>query len=61
MKSGQKIRDYVLEKRIGTGGVGEVWRAVHKRLNKPVAIKLILPHLCRDENVYQRFEPPPVT
>jgi serine/threonine protein kinase len=44
MKSGQKIRDYVLETQIGTGGVGEVWRARHERLNKPVAIKFIVRH-----------------
>ena len=51
-----KIRDYILEKQIGIGGVGEVWRARHERLNIPVAIKLIQAHLCRDGNIYQRFE-----
>ncbi|MGH7929258.1 MAG: protein kinase domain-containing protein, partial [Candidatus Binatia bacterium] len=55
MKTGERIRDYVLERRIGAGGVGEVWRARHERLNKPVAIKLILPHLYQDENIYNRF------
>ena len=55
MKPGDRVRDYVLEKRIGAGGVGEVWRARHERLNKPVAIKLILPHLYQDENIYNRF------
>jgi serine/threonine protein kinase len=55
LKPGDRVRDYVLEKRIGAGGVGEVWRARHERLNKPVAIKLILPHLYQDENIYNRF------
>ena len=55
MKPGDQVRDYILERRIGAGGVGEVWRARHIRLNKPVAIKLILPHLCEDENIYSRF------
>jgi serine/threonine-protein kinase len=55
LKPGDQVRDYILEQRIGAGGVGEVWRARHIRLNKPVAIKLILPHLCQDENVYSRF------
>ena len=55
MKPGDQVRDYILEQRIGAGGVGEVWRARHIRLNKPVAIKLILPHLCEDENIYSRF------
>jgi eukaryotic-like serine/threonine-protein kinase len=55
LKPGDQIRDYILEQRIGSGGVGEVWRARHIRLNKPVAIKAILPHLCQDENIYSRF------
>ena len=55
MKPGDQVRDYILEQRIGTGGVGEVWRARHIRLNKPVAIKLILPHLVEDESIYSRF------
>jgi serine/threonine-protein kinase len=56
MEAGQKIRDYVLDAPIGAGGVGEVWRAHHERLDKPVAIKVILPHLCRDANIFKRFE-----
>jgi serine/threonine protein kinase len=55
LKPGDRVRDYVLEKRIGAGGVGEVWRARHERLNKSVAIKLILPHLYQDDNIYNRF------
>ena len=55
IETGDQVRDYILEQRIGAGGVGEVWRARHIRLNKPVAIKLILPHLCQDENIYSRF------
>lgn len=55
MKPRDQVRDYILEQRIGAGGVGEVWRARHVRLDKPVAIKVILPHLCQDENIYNRF------
>ena len=55
MEDGQNIRDYVLKSQIGAGGVGEVWRAYHNRLHKEVAIKFILPHLCRDLDIYQRF------
>lgn len=29
MQSGQKALDYVLEKKIGDVGMGEVWRALH--------------------------------
>ena len=32
---------YQLEERLGTGGMGEVWRATHHTLARPAAIKLI--------------------
>ncbi|PKN32292.1 MAG: hypothetical protein CVU63_19520, partial [Deltaproteobacteria bacterium HGW-Deltaproteobacteria-20] len=32
---------YALEKLIGEGGTGEVWRARHVTLRSPVAIKLL--------------------
>lgn len=55
MKAGQKIRNYILESLIGEGGVGEVWRARHESLDKPVAIKCILPQFSKDKNIYDRF------
>ena len=36
-----ELGQYVLEERIGTGGMGEVWRARHRLLIRPAAIKLI--------------------
>src|SRR5215207_4752040 len=41
MRAGDQIRDYVLEHRLGQGGMGEVWRAHHRSLRRPVAIKII--------------------
>lgn len=32
---------YVLEKKLGAGGMGEVWRARHRLLARPAALKLI--------------------
>lgn len=32
---------YVLEKKLGNGGMGEVWRARHRLLARPAALKLI--------------------
>ncbi|HYU34722.1 MAG TPA: protein kinase [Thermoanaerobaculia bacterium] len=55
MQSGQKIRDYVLAERIGTGGMGEVWRALHTTLQRQVAIKAMDPHLANDSESEQRF------
>jgi serine/threonine protein kinase len=52
---GDVIRDYVLEERIGAGGVGEVWRARHCKLEKPVAIKAIFRHLAGEPQFNERF------
>lgn len=37
------LGSYRLVKRIGAGGMGEVWRAEHRMLARPAAIKLIRP------------------
>jgi serine/threonine-protein kinase len=37
---------YRLIKRIGAGGMGEVWKAEHRLLRRPAAIKLIRPEIC---------------
>lgn len=57
MPPGDRIGDYVLEELIGEGGIGEVWRARHTRLERPVAIKVISPRLLRDrdQTIRNRF------
>ncbi len=40
----RRLGAYRLESRIGSGGMGEVWRASHGMLARPAAIKLIAPH-----------------
>ncbi len=39
------LGSYQLEVRLGEGGMGEVWRATHRLLARPAAIKLIRPSL----------------
>ena len=41
----KRLGQYRLSERIGKGGMGEVWRADHRLLARPAAIKLIKPEM----------------
>ncbi len=52
-----ELGQYILEEKIGGGGMGEVWRARHRLLIRPAAIKLIRPQVAGDpELLLRRFE-----
>src|SRR5262249_35727379 len=58
-----KARDmgsYELLERLDRGGMGEVWRARHRMLARPAAVKLIRPEMLGDprvaETLVRRFE-----
>ncbi len=40
-KGPKKLRDYHLNKKIGMGGMGTVYQAIHSRLQKVVALKVL--------------------
>src|SRR5262245_42435375 len=58
----REIGNYKLVELLGRGGMGEVWRAEHRLLARPAAIKLIQPRVlgCSDSKettiVKRRFE-----
>jgi len=56
LQPGQVIADrYRLEAPIGRGAMGAVWRAVHVRLESPVAIKFLNASIAGDPDMLERF------
>jgi predicted Ser/Thr protein kinase len=47
---------YVVSRLLGRGGMGSVYLATQKRLNRPVAIKVLLSHLVGSSSMRNRFE-----
>jgi len=62
VRDARQLGSYRLEERLGSGGMGEVWRARHRMLVRPAAIKLIRPEKLAGagdggyESLIRRFE-----
>jgi serine/threonine-protein kinase len=62
VKRARELGSYSLEEKLGEGGMGEVWRARHRMLARPAAIKLIRTSAAGDrragvsEEAIHRFE-----
>ncbi len=52
---GTVIGDYIIEKRLGVGGMGEVYLAEQKSMMRPVALKVLHPDLLEDSSYLERF------
>jgi tRNA A-37 threonylcarbamoyl transferase component Bud32 len=50
----REMGSYKLEALLGKGGMGEVWRARHRLLTRPAAIKLLRPEALGDDPERQR-------
>jgi serine/threonine-protein kinase len=46
---------YHVERRLGSGGMADVYIAQHARLHRPLAIKVLHVHLARDAEMRERF------
>ncbi len=62
LREAQELGSYHLVQQLGTGGMGEVWRAKHRLLARDAAIKLVRPELlgargeAETRAVLRRFE-----
>src|SRR5688572_23148330 len=52
---GANVGNYQVERKLGEGGMGAVYLAVHPKIGKRVAIKVLHPEFSSNEDVIARF------
>jgi len=50
------LGNYVIQKKIGAGGMGDVYLAKHKRMKRKVALKTLPAAMTQDQSAIRRFE-----
>jgi eukaryotic-like serine/threonine-protein kinase len=56
LTSGTKLGPYEIQSPLGAGGMGEVYRARDRRLERTVAVKVLPSHLSDNSEAKQRFD-----
>ncbi|MEO1997137.1 MAG: serine/threonine-protein kinase [Planctomycetaceae bacterium] len=51
-----RLGHFRIVQQIGSGGMGAVFQAVDERLQRTVALKVLAPHVARDDQTVQRFQ-----
>ena len=52
---GTRVGPYRIERKLGQGGMGAVYEAVHETIERRVAIKVLNPQLAQNSDVSVRF------
>jgi len=55
LPNGTQVGEYVIERKLGEGGMGAVYAGVQPLIGKQVAIKVVAAFLARNEQVTKRF------
>lgn len=56
LEAGDELGRYRIEVMLGQGGMGRVYKAYDKELDRPIALKVLQPELSSDPNAMQRFK-----
>jgi Tol biopolymer transport system component/predicted Ser/Thr protein kinase len=56
LTEGTKVSHYEIIKKVGAGGMGEVYLAEDTQLDRKVALKFLSAYLCQDDNCRARFK-----
>ncbi len=52
---GEVLGGYVIERKLGEGGMGEVYLATHRRISRRAAVKVLHPEFSREPDILNRF------
>src|SRR6516225_2777773 len=55
LRPGQMLGQYQIVEQLGSGGMGQVFKALHPAMGRTVALKVIAPELTQDAQTRARF------
>lgn len=55
LEEGDRLGPYTIVRKLGSGGMADVYFSIHEELHRPAAVKVLRPSLAADESNLQRF------